>query len=458
MYLQFFRLRENPFKLAPNLAYFYLSSEHEEALAHLNYGISEGEGFICITGKAGVGKTLTCMQFIASLKEKTEVAYISNPILGSDQLLKTVCRKFKFGADKNDTKDFLNAFYSFLMGKRLSGKRVVLFIDEAQKLERNTLEQIRLLSNLETNRTKLLQIVLVGQPELTETLNSNEFRQIGQRISVSYYINPLTSFETPKYIFHRLNIASRGASIQFEKSVFRHIIRYSSGIPRLINIACDKVLLTSYTYSQRKILGDTAKIALVELRGRTDRKRWIDYLSENQSKLILVGCCIGFLAVGYIYTKLISSTADFNHYESNKISTFQLELPNLYKSGYWPWKKEKLPRVAKKSSTSNEAKIATGIRLTPQQKVTREAHDTSNMTHSVQIGAFLNKENAERIRSIFRKKGYDSRIVIFTDPKNRIWHTVRIGNYPSREIAKRHAEAFTSKEKNESAVVPVNNL
>ena len=208
MYIHFFRLRENPFKLAPNLAYFYLSNEHEEALAHLKYGILEGEGFICITGKTGVGKTITCMKFIASLGDDAEVVYISNATLVSNQLLRIICRKFKITPDKHDTADLLNAFYHFLMEKRRIGKRVVLFIDEAQKLRRNALEQIRLLSNLETNRLKLLQIVLVGQPELTEMLRSNELRQIGQRISVSYCINPLTSLETKKYIFYRLNITS----------------------------------------------------------------------------------------------------------------------------------------------------------------------------------------------------------------------------------------------------------
>jgi general secretion pathway protein A len=215
MYKQFFRLKENPFKLAPDPAYLFLSSGHEEALAHLKYGI-------------------------ASLGEKTEVAYDSNPILSSEQLLKKIYRKFKISSDERNANSLLNAFYSFLMEKRRDGKRVVLFIDEAQKLQRDAIEQLRLLSNLETSRDKLLQIVLAGQPELTEMLNSYELRQIGQRISVSYHINPLTSLETKEYILYRLNIASEGTGLEFDQSVFRHIFRYSSGIPRLVNIACDK--------------------------------------------------------------------------------------------------------------------------------------------------------------------------------------------------------------------------
>jgi type II secretory pathway predicted ATPase ExeA len=458
MYKQFFRLRENPFKLAPNPDYLFLSSCHEEALAHLKYGISQGEGFISITGKTGVGKTLTCMAFIASLGEKTEVAYISNPILSSEQLLKKIYRKFKISSDERNAKSLLDAFYSFLMGKRLGGKRVVLIIDEAQKLERDALEQIRLLSNLETNRDKLLQIVLVGQPKLTEMLNSYELRQIGQRISVSYHINPLTSLETKNYIFHRLNIASQGTRIEFDQSVFRHIFRYSSGIPRLINIACDKVLLTSYIYSQKRIIGDIAKAAIRELPGNADSDRWIDFLVENQSKLIMAGCCISLLIVAVYFTKLIGSSADFNFEEPKKVTTFQLAPTKLLELTAQSLKPKDIPRVVNESTASRKSEIATGLKYSQPQKAAREAYFTSKMTHSVQVGAFLIKKNAERITGILRKKGYDARIVIFNDSKKRIWHTVRIGDYPSSEIAKEYADAFTAKETRESAVRPVDNL
>jgi len=458
MYKQFFGLRENPFKLAPDPAYLFLSSGHEEALAHLKYGISQGEGFISITGKTGVGKTLTCMAFIASLGEKTEVAYISNPILSSEQLLKKIYRKFNISSEECNAKSLLDAFYSFLMEKRRGGKRVVLFIDEAQKLERGAIEQIRLLSNLETSRNKLLQIVLVGQPELTELLNSYELRQIGQRISVSYHINPLTSLETKQYILYRLNIASQGTLIEFDRSVFRHIFRYSSGIPRLINIACDKVLLTSYIYIQKRIIGDIAKAAIKELPGKADGGRWIDFLVENQSKLIIAGCCISLLIVAAYFTKLIGSTADFYFEEPKKVTTFQREPPKLLKLTTLSLKPKNIPKVVNKSTASHKSEIATGLKFSQPQKAAREAYFTSKMTHSVQVGAFLIKKNAERITSILRKKGYDARIVIFNDSKKRTWHTVRIGDYPSSEIAKEYADAFTAKETRESAVVPVDNL
>jgi general secretion pathway protein A len=459
MYKQFFRLRENPFKLAPDPAYLFLSSGHEEALAHLKYGISQGEGFISITGKTGVGKTIICMAFIESLGEKTEVAYISNPILSSEQLLKTIYRKFKISSDERNVKSLLDSFYSFLMEKRRDGKRVVLFIDEAQKLQRDAIEQIRLLSNLETSRDKLLQIVLVGQPELTEMLNSYELRQIGQRISVSYHINPLTSLETKEYILYRLNIASQGTLIEFDQSVFRHIFRYSSGIPRLVNIACDKVLSTAYISSQKRITGDIAKAAIRELSGKADDNKWIDFVVENQSKLIIAGCCISLLIVVAAYfTKFIGSTAVYNFEELKKVTTFQRESPKLLKLTTQSLKPKNIPKVVNKSTASRKSEVATGLKFSQPQKETTEAYFTSKMTHSVQVGAFLIKKNAESLTSILRKKGYDTRIVIFNDSKKRVWHTVRIGDYPSKELAKEYADAFTAKEARESAVVPVDNL
>ena len=459
MYKQFFRLKENPFKLAPDPAYLFLSSGHEEALAHLKYGISQGEGFISITGKTGVGKTLTCMAFIASLGEKTEVAYISNPILSSEQLLKKIYRKFKISSDERNAKSLLNAFYSFLMEKRLGRKRVVLFIDEAQKLQRDAIEQLRLLSNLETSRDKLIQIVLVGQPELTEMLNSYELRQIGQRISVSYHINPLTSLETKEYILYRLNIASQGTRIEFDQSVFHHIFRYSSGIPRFVNIACDKVLSNSYIYSQKRITGDIAKAAIRELFSKEDDGKWIDFLTENQSKLIIAGCCISLLIVAAAYfTRLIGSTAVYNFEELKKVTTFQREPPKSLKLTTQSLKPKNIPKVVDKSTASRKSEIATGLKFSQSQKAATEAYSPSKMTHSVQVGAFLIKKNAERIASILIKKGYDARIVIFNDSKKRVWHTVRIGDYPSREIAKEYADAFTAKETRESAVVPVDKL
>jgi type II secretory pathway predicted ATPase ExeA len=459
MYKQYFRLRENPFKLAPDPAYLFLSTGHEEALAHLRYGILEGEGFISITGKRGVGKTLICAAFVAGLGETTKIAYFSNPVLSSEQLLKKIHRKFKIRPDEYNAKSLLDNFYSFLMEQRRGRKRVVLIIDEAQKLDKDAFEQIRLLSNLETNRDKLIQIVLVGQPELTEMLNSYELRQMGQRISVSFNINPLSYSETREYILYRLNIASRGTRIEFDQSVFRYIFRYSKGIPRLINIASNKMLSTSYTYNQKRITGDIAKASIRELTGKADGYRWNDFFVKNQSKLIIAGCCISLILAVAAYLKMLSgSEVVYNFEELKKVTTFQRQPQKVIKLTTQSPKPRNIPKIVNKSTDSRKSETKTGLKLSQPQKAARDTYVTAKMTHSVQVGAFLIKKNAEMIKSILRKRGYDANIVIFNDSKKRVWHTVRIGDYPSREIAREYADAFTAKEKRESAVVPVDNL
>jgi general secretion pathway protein A len=270
MYNKFFGFKEKPFKLVPNPAYFYLSKSHEEALAHLNYAISQGDGFVEITGEIGTGKTTLCRAFLESLNGTVEAAYIFNPRLGPKQLLRTINEEFGIHAEDDTTKDLIDRLNAFLMQKKAGGKKVLLLIDEAQNLNRNVLEQLRLLSNLETNRDKLLQIILVGQPELSEILNSHALRQLGQRITLSYQLRPLTFNESKEYIQYRINIAAQKAAIKFDRSAYRQIYKYSKGIPRLINIVCDRALLTAFVLNQFKITAAVAKTSIKELatRGR----------------------------------------------------------------------------------------------------------------------------------------------------------------------------------------------
>jgi len=265
MYNTFFGFKEKPFKLVPNPAYFYLSKSHEEALAHLNYAISQGDGFVEITGEVGTGKTTLCRAFLESLNGKVEAAYIFNPKLGPKQLLRNINEEFGIKSDGDNTKDLIDTLNIFLMQKKASGKKVILLIDEAQNLNRNVLEQLRLLSNLETNRNKLLQIILVGQPELSQILYSHELRQLGQRITLSYQLGPLTFNESKEYIQYRIGIAANKAAIKFDRSAYRQIYKYSKGIPRLINIVCDRALLTAFVLNQFKITANIAKTAIREL-------------------------------------------------------------------------------------------------------------------------------------------------------------------------------------------------
>lgn len=273
MYKNFFSFRERPFKLVPNPAYLFLSKSHEEVLAHLAYAVIQGDGFVEITGEVGTGKTTLCRAFLENLDNNTKAAYIFNPNLNSIQLLKTINDEFGIDSDADNTKDLIDRLNSFLIAKKAQGKNVILIIDEAQNLTTEVLEQLRLLSNLETSRDKLLQIILVGQPELGEKLDSHELRQLDQRITLRCQLVPLSHKEVREYIQHRINIASKKAGIQFAGAAYRSIYHYSRGIPRLINIVCDRALLTAFVLDQQIISGKIAMAAIRELGVKGDIKR-----------------------------------------------------------------------------------------------------------------------------------------------------------------------------------------
>ncbi|MGM0452608.1 MAG: ExeA family protein, partial [Thermodesulfobacteriota bacterium] len=273
MYNHFFGFKERPFKLVPNPDYLYMSRAHEEALAHLKYAAAEGDGFVEIIGEVGTGKTLLCRAFLESLGPDTETAYIFNPKMNAVGLLQTINTEFGIAADQESPRALIDALNAFLIEKKKAGQKVILLIDEAQNLGADVLEQLRLLSNLETSRDKLLQIILVGQPELGEMLDSHELRQLGQRIALSCRLRPLTHAETRAYVAHRLRVAARGPAVYFTRAAVRRIYKYSGGIARLINIACDRALLVAYGMGRKKITGAVARMAVSELASRGQRRR-----------------------------------------------------------------------------------------------------------------------------------------------------------------------------------------
>jgi len=298
MYENFFSFIEKPFKLVPNPAYLFLSKSHEEALAHLNYAMAQGDGFVEITGEVGTGKTTLCRTFLENLDAKTIAAYIFNPRLGPKQLIKTINDELGIKYDTDNTKDLIDKLNAFLMRQKSVGKKVILLIDEAQNLSRNILEQLRLLSNLETNQEKLLQIILVGQPELSDILDSHELRQLGQRITLRYFLTPLNFKETVEYIKFRINIAARKAAIKFDRSAFRQIYRYSGGIPRVINIACDRALLTAFGLSQHKITGSIANASIKELKSRGGSKKY-GFFYDNKAIIVFAALALVLMAVNF---------------------------------------------------------------------------------------------------------------------------------------------------------------
>lgn len=265
MYCEFFQLKERPFNVTADPNFFYLSKSHREAYSHLLYGINERKGILEITGEVGTGKTTLCRAFLNELERKTKTAFIINPLLSDLQLLQAVILDFGIRIKRFSRLEIIWELNKFLLKERKEGSNVVLIIDEAQNLKPKQLEQIRLLSNLETEKEKLLQIVLVGQPELKKKLELPELRQIRQRIMVFYHIQPLERYEINDYVYHRLKVAGDAGSIIFEEDTMDEIYNFSKGIPRLVNVVCDRALLLGFVQQTYKITKEILNRCIEEL-------------------------------------------------------------------------------------------------------------------------------------------------------------------------------------------------
>ncbi len=246
MYNEFYGFREAPFNITPDPRFLFFSDKHREAFNHVLFGIRERKGFIQITGEVGAGKTTVCRAILAELGPAYRTALVLNPMVTATQLMRTVLVELGLEARKVDRTAYIELLNRYLLEQAASGHDVVLLIDEAQDLEPELLEQVRLLSNLETDQRKLLQIVLIGQPELRDKLNHRSLRQLRQRITVRYHLAPLDRFETERYIAHRLRVAGADGRPSFSSWAIRRVHRYSGGVPRLINAVCDKALLYGY--------------------------------------------------------------------------------------------------------------------------------------------------------------------------------------------------------------------
>lgn len=320
MYNDFFGFRERPFRLVPDPTYLFLSKSHEEALAHLIYAVSQGEGFVKIIGEAGTGKTTLCRAFLDRLEKKTDVAYIFNPKLDSLQLLKAINDEFGIDSKADNIKALIDSLNVFLMEKNAEGNWSILLIDEAQNLSKEVLEQLRLLSNLETTTSKLLQIILVGQPELADTLASYELRQLEQRITLSCCLKPLTHHETKAYVRHRIDIASQGPGIKFSRAALRSIYRYSRGIPRLINIASDRSLILAFSLNRHKIGIRETKAAINELAGSSNIRPYSVQRKQRPVFMLLLLFGLIFLFIFYHFELSDTTTGNVKSLKSENIT------------------------------------------------------------------------------------------------------------------------------------------
>jgi general secretion pathway protein A len=268
MYTAHFGLNAAPFSITPDPHYLYLSGRHREALAHLLYGVNEGPGFVLLTGEVGTGKTTLCRCLIEQLPETVDVALLLNPRVSPIELLAALFDELRISYEPHTFthKDYIDVLNSYLLTAHAVGRRTVLILDEAQNLSTEVLEQVRLLTNLETANHKLLQIILVGQPELNTLLKRNNLRQLAQRITARYHLLPLSLKDTQAYINHRLAISGARDPL-FTPAAMRVVYRYSSGIPRLINIICDRALLGGYVNNNTQIDVAIVRKAVQEVRG-----------------------------------------------------------------------------------------------------------------------------------------------------------------------------------------------
>lgn len=266
MYNQFYGFRESPFNITPDPRFLFMSDRHREAYDHVLFGVRERKGFVQLTGEVGAGKTTLCRAVLEELGPGYVTALILNPCLTPDQMLRTVLLELGLPVE-GDRVGNLETLNRFLLEQLSAGTDVVLLIDEAQDLSAESLEQVRLLSNLETDQRKLLQIVLIGQPELRDKLNDRSLRQLRQRITVRYHLTPLSRREIERYIGHRLQVAGGNGRPDFTRLAMSAIHRYSGGVPRLINAVCDKALLAGFVDSTDTVTWRQVRRAIRELEG-----------------------------------------------------------------------------------------------------------------------------------------------------------------------------------------------
>lgn len=276
MYNNYFGLTEEPFSIAANPRFLYMSTRHREALAHLLYGIRSDSGFVLLSGEVGTGKTTVCRCLLEQLPEDTEVAYILNPKVSVIEMLSSICDELHISYLKQDcsVKTLVDAINQHLLQRHADGRKTVVIIDEAQSLSLDVLEQLRLLTNLETNERKLMRIILLGQPELETMLAKPELKQVQQRITARYHLLPLLRSEIATYVSHRLAVAGQQKTI-FPPRVLSRLYDKTEGIPRLINVICDRAMLGAYVKSQSKVTGSILNKAAREVLGRSATRRWL---------------------------------------------------------------------------------------------------------------------------------------------------------------------------------------
>jgi general secretion pathway protein A len=306
VYLNYYGLNDNPFSIAPNPDYLFMSTRHKQALAHLTFGLNESGGFVMLTGEVGTGKTTVSRKLMQELDSNTQMAVILNPTLSALELLATVCDELDIDFDENKVslKVFTDRILAKLASNHENGINTVLLIDEAQHLQPEVLEQLRLLTNLETNREKLLKVVLIGQPELQQLLRRNELRQLAQRVTARYHLLPLTQIEVGQYIEHRWSVAG-GMNSCFTRAALNELFTISGGIPRVINLLCDRALSLGYSLQRpfvdhQIMVSSSFQVLGEDIVMQRQQTHWRPIYIWGFAIAVLVGALIG-AGIGGLY-------------------------------------------------------------------------------------------------------------------------------------------------------------
>jgi general secretion pathway protein A len=413
MHEEYYGFSEKPFNLTPDPKYLYKSHSHASAFELLQYAIRRREGFIVITGDIGTGKTTLCRAVLEQLDRKTFTALVLNPFLSEEDLLRLILQDFGVvsrdemkrgrlaGVSKQELIDTLN---EFLMSLLPLGAGALLIIDEAQNLPQEVLEQIRILSNLETNKEKLLQIVLVGQLNLQELLHSPALRQLDQRISIRYDLQPLTREETAAYVAHRLTIAGGDTAVTFAPGALERVHRYTGGIPRLINLICDRALLGGYSARTPRITAkivDTAAIGLGLKASKVSFTGWMQrYAGAFAAGAVMMALVAGAMYVGGMLQNSRASAVSLPEPTAQALPVPALALP-----------------VARPETAATEA--------APDQN------------YSVLVGSFRQTLEADRLMSELQGYGYQARRRRIDTGARGVWHQVVAGPFMDESLARK---------------------
>jgi general secretion pathway protein A len=419
MYEEYYGFTEKPFSLTPDPKYLFKSASHANAFELLHYAVRRREGFVVITGDIGTGKTTLCRAILEQIDRKTFTALVLNPFLSEEDLLRLILQDFGVvsrdeikhgrltGISKQDLIETLN---EFLLSLQALGARALLIIDEAQNLPLQVLEQIRILSNLETDKEKLLQIVLVGQPNLKGQLRSQELRQLDQRVSIKYELQPLTPEETGAYVMHRLAIAGGGAVVSFAPNALARIHRSTGGIPRLINLVCDRALLAAYSARTNRVLPAHVRHAAAALDLGTRR---VGVLSWARQRLAA-------FAAGVAVTAVLGAGA---------ASGWSSRLPISANHQI-----ARVQSVVQASSPAPAVKQPVPVPTTGQQVLTETPKSTPVVaktppSYSVLVASFRMASEADSLAEQLRDLGYVASISRRESPARGLWHQVLAGPF-----------------------------